>query len=138
MPVLVDTIIWSLALRRVQTDLSVREADQAATLSELIREDRAKLIGPIRQEVLSGVREQAQFDRLRKALRSFPDEPLAVDDFESAAQCANRCRSQGIAGSPVDFLVCAVALERDWQIFTADLDFAVYANVLALRLLTAR
>ncbi|HMD49471.1 MAG TPA: PIN domain-containing protein [Bryobacteraceae bacterium] len=138
MQVLIDTNIWSFAFRRTKTDLSVREAAHAAMLGELIRQDRARLIGPIRQELLSGIREQAQFDRLRNALRSFPDEPLAMDDFEGAVQCGNRCRSKGISGSPIDFLICAVALHRDWQIFTTDPDFGAYAKVLALRLLTAR
>jgi predicted nucleic acid-binding protein len=136
--VLIDTNIWSLALRRAKTDLSVPETVHAAMLRELISEDRAKLIGPVRQEVLSGIREQAQFDRLRNGLRSFPDEPLNMDDFEGAAHCSNRCRSKGISGSPIDFLICAVAMQRDWQIFTCDPDFGTYGEVLALRLLTAR
>lgn len=107
----------------------------AATLAELVREGRAKLIGPIRQEVLSGIRETAQFNRLRGHLRTFPDEPLANEDFEYAAQCNNQCRSKGISGSHTDFLICAVALRRGWQVFTTDPDFDSYALILAIGLL---
>lgn len=136
MQVLIDTSIWSLALRRPsKMDLSVADTARAATLRELIGENRAKLIGPIRQEILSGIREKTQFDRLRNALRSFPDELLTTGDYEGAAECSNRCRSNGIAGSSTDFLICAVALQRDWQIFTGDPDFKAYAGVLPLRLL---
>ncbi|MFO7766132.1 MAG: hypothetical protein R6V33_06850 [Pelovirga sp.] len=52
MNVLVDTCIWSLALRRKKSeqDAVVNE------LGELISEGRAQLIGPIRQELLSGIK----------------------------------------------------------------------------------
>jgi predicted nucleic acid-binding protein len=134
--VLIDTDIWSLALRRrSKTDLSAPETARSAQLRELISENRAKLIGPIRQEILSGIREKTQFDRLRNALRSFPDEFLISGDYEKAAECSNLCRSNGIAGSSTDFLICAVALHRGWQIFTNDPDFRTYSQVLSLRLL---
>lgn len=135
MHVIVDTNIWSLALRRTKAQLSVRESALAATLAELVREGRAKLIGPIRQEVLSGVRETAQFSRLRGHLQAFPDEPLATEDFEYADECNNRCRSKGISGSHMDFLICAVALRRGWQVFTTDPNFDSYASVLAMGVL---
>jgi predicted nucleic acid-binding protein len=130
--VLIDTNIWSLALRRAKAELSAREGAHAVALAELIKDNRARLIGPIRQEILSGLREQAQFDRLRNHLRSFPDEVLTQEDFERAARCNNQCRTKGIAGSPADFLICAVALDRRWQIFTADDDFGEYSRVLPL------
>jgi predicted nucleic acid-binding protein len=49
----------------------------------------------------------------------------------------NRCRARGIAGSAIDFLICAVAHRRKWQIFTVDRDFERYAKVLGLRLYRA-
>jgi predicted nucleic acid-binding protein len=131
--VLVDTTIWSLALR-AKTHLNDAESALADELGELIREGRVRLIGPIRQEVLSGIKEAAQFERVRKHLRAFPDEPLNVEDFEQAAESSNRCRSQGIAGSAVDFLICALALDRGWQIFTTDADFSNYVAALSIGL----
>lgn len=132
MNVLIDTNIWSLAFRRKREHLSARESALTGALAELIRERRANVIGPIRQEVLSGIREAAQFDRLRDHLKAFPDEPLEIEDFEEAALCHNRCRARGIAGSPIDFLICAAALRRSWLVFTTDPDFDAYASVLAL------
>jgi len=46
----------------------------------------------------------------------------------------NRCRTRGIAGSAIDFLICGVAHLRNWQILTTDCDFERYANVLDLKL----
>jgi predicted nucleic acid-binding protein len=131
--VLVDTSIWSLALRR-KGKISDVEQGLTALLADLIRENRARLIGSIRQELLSGIRDPAEYDRARKYLRAFPNEPLDTADYEQAASCSNRCRSRGIAGSPADFLICAVALARKWQILTTDADFKAYVNVMPIRI----
>jgi hypothetical protein len=103
-------------------------------LTELIREGRTVLIGPVRQELLSGISEGAVFDRLAEHLRWFPDELLTEADFEEAARCDNRCRRAGVVGSSTDFLICAVALRRDIPVFTSDADFVRYASPLSLRL----
>jgi predicted nucleic acid-binding protein len=132
--VLVDTGIWSLALRRHRSRLSEAESERIALLHELIQDGLARLIGPIRQELLSGIREPAQFERLRDQLRAFRDEALSTEDFERAAQWSNECRGRGIAGSGVDILICAAAVNRGWRIFTSDGDFRVYAKVIPIEL----
>jgi predicted nucleic acid-binding protein len=132
--VLVDTPVWSLALRRRITDLSGREQRLVEVLEELIREGRAQLVGPVRQEILSGIREEASFKKLRDKFRAFGDPRIEVADFEQAAEVNNRCRSKGIAGSAIDFLICAIALRRTWQIFTTDRDFTRYSRVVPLKL----
>jgi predicted nucleic acid-binding protein len=129
--VLVDTGIWSLALRR-NGKISDVEQGLTALLADLIREKRARLIGSIRQELLSGIRDLGQYDRLRKYLHAFPDEPLDASDYEQAAYRSNQCRSRGIAGSPAAHLICAVALTRKWHILTTDADFKAYANVMPI------
>jgi predicted nucleic acid-binding protein len=134
MLVLVDTPIWSLALRRRAPDLNPRERGLTAALRELIEDGRAQLIGPVRQELLSGIREESSFRKLRNQLRAFAEIPLDAADYEEAAHLNNQCRARGIAGSAIDFLICATALPRNWQIFTTDRDFLRYAAVLPLKL----
>ncbi len=134
MTVLVDTPVWSLALRRKDADLNVRERVLTRALAELIREGRAQMMGAIRQELLSGIREEERFQRLRNYLRAFDEPGIEVADYEEAARMHNLCRGRGIAGSAIDFLICAVAQRQDWHIFTTDRDFERYGRVLALRL----
>lgn len=124
MSVLVDTSVWSLALRRREpgADGAVRE------LQELIREARVHLIGPIRQEVLSGIRESTQFLSLRDRLRSFPDLVLETEDHERAAEIFNLCRRHGVQGSNTDFLICAAAERHGLPILTTDRDFESFAR----------
>ena len=137
MLVLVDTPIWSLALRRKPPDLNQRERLLTQAFEELIRDGRAQLIGVVRQELLSGIRDEERFRKLRDYLRAFDDPGLGPSDYETAAEMHNRCRSRGISGSTIDFLLCAVAELRQWQIFTTDKDFEHYSRVLGLQMYAA-
>lgn len=134
MNLLVDTPVWSLALRRKPADLSPREERITQALAEAIRDGRAQLIGVVRQELLSGIREEQRFKKLRDYLRAFDEPALEMGDYEEAAEMHNRCRARGIAGSTIDFLICAVASRRKWQVFTTDQDFERYGRVLGLKL----
>src|SRR5277367_4849829 len=116
MMVLVDTPVWSLALRRKQGDLSPGEQGLRTALQELVQDGRAQVVGPVRQELLSGIRAEESFRKVRDALRAFDEPQLRVQDYEEAARINNLCRSSGIAGSAIDFLICAVAHLRGWQI----------------------
>jgi len=78
------------------------------------------MIGPIRQELLTGIKEKARFEKIRAAVEPFPDEPLNAVDYEEAARLSNVCLSRGIGFGTVDILICAVAALRGWQVFTAD------------------
>jgi len=121
MNVLVDTPVWSLSLRRKPEDLSSGEKKIVAELTELVQEGRGRIIGPVRQELLSGIRTTRQYEELRAALRAFPDETIGAGDYETAAKASNDCRAKGIVVSPVDVLICAVALRVNFPMFaTAD------------------
>jgi predicted nucleic acid-binding protein len=128
--VLVDTSVWSLALRRA------KRVDDTTTheLGELIQEGRVVLMGAVRQELLSGIKVKAQFELLREHLHAFPDLELDEADYEEAAGAFNRCRGRGIQGSNTDFLICAAAARRELAIYTTDRDFQQYAKVLDLEL----
>jgi predicted nucleic acid-binding protein len=138
MNTLVDTSVWSFALRRQPADLSETERAVVTELSELAKEGRVRMIGPVRQELLSGIKTDAQYEKLRVALQVFPDEPLQTPDYELAAKASNDCRTKGVVVSPVDVLICATALAREWNIFTTDPDFRNYAKILPIRLHKAR
>jgi predicted nucleic acid-binding protein len=136
--VLVDTSVWSLALRRKAHDLHPVESAAVAELTNLIREGRARIIGLVRQELLSGIKTSSQYEKLRAVLRSFPDEPVTTTDYEAAAKAGNECRVRGVAVSVSDMLICAIAIARDWSVFAADPDFKSYARILPLKLHTPR
>lgn len=119
MKVIVDTSIWSVALRRKQPTVT----PEVKALMELITDGRVQMMGAIRQEILSGVKSEAQYKRLRNTLRSFPDLTHTNEDYELAARFFTTCRSKGIQGSNTDFLLCASAVRHHMNIFTIDNDF---------------
>jgi predicted nucleic acid-binding protein len=130
MNVLVDTSVWSLMLGRRSSPAT----GAAKELELLIRDGRAELIGSVRQELLSGLKGAARFENLRQHLRAFPDVRLETEDYELAAEFCNRCRSRGVQGSTLDFLICAAAVRRQFSIFTTDDDFHSFARIIPIQL----
>lgn len=130
MRILVDTSIWSLALRR-ETASNHRFVSE---LRSLISDRRVVIISPIRQELLSGIKESKQFSNLKEHLDAFPDLAVITDDFVTAANFFNICRAQGVQGSNTDFLICAVAIRNNLAIFTADKDFLFFIKHIPITL----
>lgn len=81
------------------------------------------LAGVVLQEILSGVRGEEQFDRLRAVLAGFPLILATEQTHIEAARLANACRAKGVAVSTVDCLIAALAIEHNARIFTTDKDF---------------
>ncbi len=130
MKVIVDTPIWSYALR-------TRYKKYQAEINEitaLIKNQRALIIGPIRQEILSGYSDLKKFNKLKEKLSYFENTPILDTDYESAAELCNKCRKRGIQGSQIDFLICAVAKRLDVPIFTTDKDFGHYQRIVSVKL----
>ncbi|MEQ8471082.1 MAG: PIN domain-containing protein [Marinoscillum sp.] len=128
--ILTDSSVWSQILRRK----SNYHTHIISELSSLIRQNEVAIIGAIRQEVLTGIKHQSQFEKVKIGLAAFPDIPILTDDHVYAAEMSNRCRLKGIQGSPIDFLICAVANRFDMQIFTLDKDFLHYQKHLPIKL----
>ncbi len=128
--VIIDTCMWSLALRGKKP----KEIEIAQQITQLIDENRAKIIGPIRQEVLSGYSDLTQYEKLRSKLQYFPNEQIADSDYETAAEYSNFCRAKGIQGSHIDFLICAVSVTLKMSIYTNDKDFQHFKKHLPISL----
>lgn len=138
MRVLVDTNVWSLALRRQPSSLSRVEEAHAEALAVLIREGRVVVVGLVRQELLSGVGDPRRFAELRDRFAAFSDEPLHTADHVRAAEMSNLCRSRGVQSAAIDILLCAVAERLSAAIFTVDTAFEAYSRHLPLELFVPR
>ena len=127
--VLVDSDVWSEAFRK-----GGRKSRAVSLLQEFIENDEVVMIGPVRQEALSGIREKRQFEEIQNILRAFPSVRLEDSIFELAASFFNVCRSNGIQGSHTDFLLCACCVAWKVRILTKDKDFTRYAEYLPIDL----
>ena len=130
MKVIVDTCVWSRFLRRHRpaTDPVAQE------VARLVRADAVQLLGPIRQELLSGAHPAERFDQLKEYLRFYPNLPLDEEDDETAAGYYNVLRRHGLQGTGTDLLLCAVAVRHGLKIFTTDTDFDSYAKQVPIKL----
>lgn len=130
MQVIVDTSVWSLALRRKQPAASA----EVSALMELILDGRAVMLGAVRQEILSGIRHPEQFQRLHTTLEAFPDEQVGTAEYVEAASICNRCLDAGIATGNTDCLIVAVAISKGMKIFSTDKDFFHIASVIPVQI----
>ncbi len=128
--VIVDTCIWSLALRGKEP----RSIAVAERLSSLIADGRAKIIGLIRQELLSGYSNFQQYKKLQEKMVWFPSQEILDEDYEIAAKFSNTCRQKGVQGSHIDFLIVAVSVRLNMPIYTEDKDFEHYQKHIAFEL----
>ncbi|MCX6875694.1 MAG: PIN domain-containing protein [Verrucomicrobia bacterium] len=129
MKVIVDTSVWSLAFRRRK----VVKTPEVDALVHLVQQGQVVLLGPVRQEVLSGIKHRDQFERLRERLAAFPDLELMTRDFETAAELCNLCITKGVQAAHTDFLIAAAAVARGYAVLSADRDFENIARILPVR-----
>lgn len=133
MKVLVDTDVWSEAFRK-----DGAKSEFVKELRTLIEESRVQLIGPIRQEILSGIRNEKQFEKIEGRLSFFPDKVVGSEEHVLAAKFFNLCRSKGVQGSNTDFLICACSVTWGYPILTKDKDFKLFHELLPCEVLEPR
>jgi predicted nucleic acid-binding protein len=131
--ILLDTSVLSLAYRRL------RKAEPKSPVVEVLRQmiledDPLAVPGIVLQEVLSGVRSEEQFARLKRLLEAFPIVTAESDHHVLAARIANACRRKGVATSTVDCLIAALATSNDAFLLTLDEDFARIAPICGMKL----
>jgi hypothetical protein len=127
--VLVDTNIWSTVLRRnVSADDQIRN-----NLMQLVDEGRVAIIGPIRQEILSGIKDEKKYLILKQYMEAFEDEKIETIDYENAALISNKCISKGFAVTAIDALIVAFVVRNGWEIYTKDKDFDRYEKISKLK-----
>ncbi|MDA8327281.1 MAG: PIN domain-containing protein [Nitrospiraceae bacterium] len=132
MRVLVDTSVWSLALRRKDG----HDNKEAGALKKLIEQgEDISLLGIILQEILQGIKRADQFQALRRYFEPFPLIELSRDEYIKAAALKNDLIKKGIQASTVDALIASAAINKECVLFTTDSDFFHIAKHVKLKLL---
>ena len=130
--ILIDTTIWSKAYRRKKNAdedrLIVKE------LYAILDSEEEVLIGPVRQELLSGISNENVLRDLALKLSGFNNYEVQLTDHDLAAEYYNICLRNGIQGSQTDYLICAIANRYNMEIFTEDKDFDYYKKYLPVKL----
>jgi predicted nucleic acid-binding protein len=127
--ILLDTGVISAVLRRRRR--GEREERLAKRVERLLHsEELIALPGIVFQEILSGIAEPAQFERILRGIRSsFPVIAATEEDHLEAARLSNAAAARGIASSTPDTLIAAQAFRLRAVLFTIDPDFEMLRRV---------
>ena len=135
MKILIDTSIWSLALRR-QSGVVNPESVMLRTLIE--QGEDIHLLGIILQEVLQGIRNPKDYHVLKDYLDAFPLIELTREDYIKAAELKNRLIKKGKQISTIDALIASASISNSCYLFTTDKDFEHIAQHSSLKLFRMR
>jgi predicted nucleic acid-binding protein len=131
MKILVDSSIWSLALRRKPEKAN----PEAVALKMIIEQgEDIYLMGIILQEVLQGIKNPKDFYVLKEYLEAFPLIELMREDYISAAELKNHLMKKGKQVSTIDALIASTAISYGCYLFTTDRDFEHIAQYSKLKL----
>ena len=135
MRILVDTSVWSLALRRSSGVVN----EEAILLKTIIEQgENIYLLGIILQEVLQGIRTSKDFLALKEYFKAFPLIDLTREDYVKAAELRNQLIGKGRQSSTIDVLIASAAISHSCHLFTSDKHFTHIAEHSELKLFPLR
>lgn len=120
MSYLVDTSVWSLALRRDALD-STPEVDELKRALEA--GDEIFVTGLVLQELLQGFNKPKAYDQIVEYFALLPFIVPDREDYIQAANLRNQCRRKGIQVGTIDALLAQLCIDREIEILTTDKDF---------------
>jgi predicted nucleic acid-binding protein len=132
--ILLDTSVVSAVLRRKRKGPA--EEQTATQLAALLQTDEPiALPGIVLQELLSGLADRKQHERVLRAIQdSFPVLLATEGDHRNAADVFSACVAAGVSISTPDALIAAQTLNRRARLFTTDADFRRLPAAIGLRL----
>jgi len=132
---LVDTSVWSLALRR---DATASEPEVHALKDALLGADLVMTTGLVLQELLQGFAGPKARALVIERFAALPLLQPDRDDHVAAAELRNTCRRAGVQIGTIDALLAQLCIRHELALLTTDKDFMLAARHCALRLWTPR
>ena len=120
MTFLVDTSVWSLALRR---NSAVVEPNVIALKDALLGADLVVTTGVVLQELLQGFAGPRDRTQIIERFAALPMlQPDRADHIE-AAEIRNTCRRAGVQIGTIDALIAQLCIRHELQLLSTDKDF---------------
>ncbi|MDL5247574.1 PIN domain-containing protein [Leptospira weilii] len=132
MKLLVDTSVWSEALRRKGKTLKSEET----FLYQIIQnEEDIFVTGIILQEILTGIKESKIFSEIEEQFKYFNFISPAEKDHIEAAKLRNSLSKKGIVLATIDALIAQIAISHNLVLATYDNDFLRLSGITKLKTL---
>ena len=129
--ILVDTSVWSLALRR----------DRPSSHPEVVRLTESLEVGEevfttglVIQELLQGFEGPRAWQAIIERLSILPQIVPTFDDHIAAAELRNKCRRKGVQVGTIDALLAQLCIRHELALLTTDRDFERLSTLAPLRL----
>ena len=135
MTLLVDTSVWSLALRR---DAEAAEPEVGHLKEALFGSEVVVTTGLVLQELLQGFSGPKAQTQIVERFAALPLIQPDRDDHVSAAALRNTCRQAGVQIGTVDALLAQLCMRHDLTLLTTDKDFTHAAKHCQLRVWPAK
>lgn len=120
MTILVDTSVWSLALRR---DAEVDEPEVRALADALQGNDVVVTTGLVLQELLQGFSGPKAHAQIVQRFAALPLIQPDREDHIAAAGIRNACRRAGIQIGTIDAVIAQLCVRHELTLLTTDNDF---------------
>jgi predicted nucleic acid-binding protein len=127
---LVDTSVWSLALRR---DAVASEPEVQQLKDALLDADVVVTTGLVLQELLQGFSGAKAGAQIIERFAALPLLQPDREDHVAAAELRNACRRAGIQIGTIDALLAQLCIRNDLTLLSTDNDFKLAAKHCALR-----
>lgn len=131
MTLLVDTSVWSLALRR---DGSTSEPKVRALADALAGSDVVVTTGLVLQELLQGFSGPRAVAAIVERFQALPLIHPDRQDHIAAAEVRNVCRRSGVQIGTIDALLIQLCGRHDLTLLTTDKDFVHAAKHVPVKL----
>lgn len=135
MTLLVDTSVWSLALRR---DHAATEPAVLYLRDALLGSEVVVTTGLILQELLQGFSGPKAAAQIVERFSALPLLQPDRDDHIAAAELRNTCRQAGVQIGTVDALIAQLCIRHELTLLTTDKDFTHAAQHCALQVWPAK
>jgi predicted nucleic acid-binding protein len=132
--IVVDTSVWSLAFRRRGWPNEVMP--NVVKLLKILTKEQQEVVVPgiVFQELLSGVKDEAQGERIKELMDGYPIVLAAKEQHIEASNISNVCRKVGVSAAAVDCLIAAQCIMLNGVLLTLDDDFKRISKCCGLRL----
>lgn len=120
MTILVDTSVWSLALRR---DGEASEPEVRALKDAFLGGDVVVTTGLVLQELLQGFSGPKAKAQIVQRFAALPFIQPDREDHVGAAGVRNVCRTAGVQVGTIDALLAQLCIRHDLTLLTTDKDF---------------
>jgi predicted nucleic acid-binding protein len=130
MTLLVDTSVWSLALRR---DSTAKIPEVLALEQALVESEEIVTTGLVLQELLQGFIGPRDHKKIMEHFVSLPFLVPGRTEYVAAAQLRNQCRRAGLQIGTIDALLAQLCIRHNLTLLTTDNDFSQAAKHVPLR-----